>query len=247
MDWFRYHHGTTDDSKLTMLAKKIGVRRCEMTAVWAALMEHASQHVTRGHTADCDLELISFVQEIELNIVEKIYKTLEEKLLIVDGKLSNWDKRQPKREDDGAAERKRLQREKEKAAKLAEKEAVKNFSHAASHNVTIDQTRPDQIRGDKKETPLPPNSENLETSEEVFSKNDSGVGSGSVGWDVLDHLRKDENGYEKAINYANSAHLDLRGVIENYNQIRRKNKDYPDKPVGAFLAWMKKIPKGKPP
>ena len=33
MDWFRYHHGTPQDAKLTMIAKKIGVRRCEMTAL----------------------------------------------------------------------------------------------------------------------------------------------------------------------------------------------------------------------
>lgn len=153
MDWFRYYHGTQQDQKLTMIAKKIGVRRCEMTAVWCELMDYASRHVTRGHVTNCDLEVIAFTQDIELEIVTKIYQALEEKNVIKDGRLTNWEKRQPKKEDTTAAERKRKQRARDKEKKEAE-EAVKNNESVTNdvtqcHDVSRDVTT-EEIRGEEK-------------------------------------------------------------------------------------------------
>jgi hypothetical protein len=114
MDWYRNWHDTPRDGKLGMIAKRAGARRCEMTAFWDCLMDYASQQSERGCVGGIDLEVIAFEQEIELEVVQAMYLGLEAKGVIVGGRLANWDKRQPKRED-GSAERAKAWREQQKA------------------------------------------------------------------------------------------------------------------------------------
>lgn len=152
-EWLRLWHGTATDSKLSMICKRAGARRCEMTAVWECLLDHASNRDNRGFVKDIDLEVIAFSQEIELDIVKAIFQGLIEKIIITsDGYLSNWKKRQPDREDPTAAERKRNQRAREKEERDREKSPDVTQCHALvtemSHNVTTDT---DKTRQDKKE------------------------------------------------------------------------------------------------
>lgn len=151
MDWFRYHHGTQQDAKLSMIAKQIGVKRCEMTAIWDELMDFASRNVTRGHVMSIDLEVIAFAQDVEIEKVKKIYRALEEKGIIINGVLTAWEKRQPKREDEGSAQRQREKRARDKEKKEAKKPRKITLSHDASRNVTTDKIRVDKIRIDKEE------------------------------------------------------------------------------------------------
>lgn len=128
MDWFRYHHGTPQDAKLTMIARHAGVLRCEMTAVWDELLDFASRHVTpchRGFVTCVDLEVIAFTQEIKIEKVQSIYNALVDKKVIIGGKLAAWDKRQVCKEDGTATERKRKQRERKKAEDDEEDEKKK--------------------------------------------------------------------------------------------------------------------------
>lgn len=112
-EWLRLWHGTSTDAKLSMIAKKVGARRCEMTAFFECLLDHASQHSERGHVADIDLELVSFTQEIDLDVLQNLYAEMVRKGVIINERLASWDKRQPKRED-GAAERAKAWRERNK-------------------------------------------------------------------------------------------------------------------------------------
>lgn len=132
-DWFRLWHGTPVDAKLTMIAKQAGARRCEMTALWECLLDYASQHPVRGTVAGADLEVIAFSQEIDYELVLAMYAGLERKGVIADGKLVNWSKNQPEREDPTAAERKQRQRDRER-----DTVTVRDTSNneGTSHNVT---------------------------------------------------------------------------------------------------------------
>lgn len=147
MDWLRYYHNTPYDTKLGMIAKKAGARRCEMTAIWDCLLDYASQHDCRGCIDGIDLELISYAQEIELETVKSVIRELENKFVVVDGFLHNWNQRQIERErsDPNAAERKRKQREKEKtnAALPPLNHYGEKPCHAMSHRDTPPDTDTD--------------------------------------------------------------------------------------------------------
>lgn len=97
MDWFSIKHGTASDAKLTMISRKIGVRRCEMTAVWLELMDYASQKTPLGCVMHCDLELIAFNQEIPLETVYHIYNSLVKKSIIINDFLTNWENWSPQK------------------------------------------------------------------------------------------------------------------------------------------------------
>jgi hypothetical protein len=154
MDWLRYHHNTPYDIKLTMIAKKAGVRRCEMTAVWDCLLDYASQHLYRGCVDGINLELIAFSQDIEIETVETIVKHLETNAVIVDGFLTAWEARQVERERNEkttSTERVRLYREKKKAEKQGNPtilDKTKPLCNDMKHRETP-RNAPDKIRLDK--------------------------------------------------------------------------------------------------
>jgi hypothetical protein len=119
-DWFRYHHGTPYDMKLGLIAKKAGARRCEVTAIWDCLLDHASQHEEdRGSIIGIDYEVIAFSQEIDVQTVCAVIEAMKERGIIIDDTLANWHKRQPEKEDPTAAQRKRNQRAREAEARAS--------------------------------------------------------------------------------------------------------------------------------
>ncbi len=114
MDWLRWYHGTLLDPKWRVIARRAGARVADVVAVWASLLEEASQAAERGSVAGWVAEDIAAALDLETETVEAIYAAMEGK--VRDGDvLPAWEKRQPKREDTTAAERKRRQREREKA------------------------------------------------------------------------------------------------------------------------------------
>lgn len=124
--WFRWHHGTAADPKWRVVASRAGhatsrrVTIAEVLAVWACMLECASQASPRGVLAGwCD-EDIGVALDIDEAVVAAIRAAMQGKTL--DGNtLIAWEKRQPKREreDPNAAERKRQQRERDAAAAAA--------------------------------------------------------------------------------------------------------------------------------
>ncbi len=113
MDWFRWYHGTVSDPKLALIAKKAGQPRPVVIAVWIALLEHASQAEPRGDISDFDIETLAVALDIDDDAIHSIITAMTAKGMIVDGGIAAWDKRQPQRED-GAAERAKAWREKQK-------------------------------------------------------------------------------------------------------------------------------------
>lgn len=120
MDWFRWWHGSVSDPKLRVIAKKSGQRLADVVAVWAAILEHASSvtqcnaDVTRGDVSRFDAESIDALLDLDDGAAGAIFLAMADKGMVANGRLANWETRQPKRED-SSAERVRRHREKKKA------------------------------------------------------------------------------------------------------------------------------------
>jgi hypothetical protein len=154
MDWFRSHHGAPTDPKWLLIAKRANVRPIHVIGTWWALLDYASQHSDRGSIDGFDTETFALFAGLEDEHVSRIVTTLRDKGLIIDGRIAQWAKRQPKREDEGAAERQRRHRaEKPKnggnppsgGKQGTPDDTTPGERHAMSRNVTPDT---DKIRED---------------------------------------------------------------------------------------------------
>lgn len=117
MDWFRWHHGSVTDPKFQLVAKRAGASVAEVLAVWACLLEAASMSVFRGNPGECDFESLDCALGLSDGLAMAIYQQMVARGLIAeDGRITAWDKRQPKREreDDTSTERVRAFRERER-------------------------------------------------------------------------------------------------------------------------------------
>jgi hypothetical protein len=133
MDWFRWHHGSVTDPKFQLVARKSGASLPDVLAVWAYVLETASQAEERGNFGEVDAEALDCLfgfPGTETRTAD-ILKAMEARGLVKDGHVSAWSKRQPKREreDNTAAERKQRQRDNDSSGGAP---AV-TPSHATSH------------------------------------------------------------------------------------------------------------------
>lgn len=114
IDWFRWHHGSVTDQKFPLVARRAGASVAEVIAIWACLLERASMNeAERGTLGDePDFEAMDCALGLADGKSKAIFDALQQRDLIDQHlQISAWPKRQPKREDDTAAERKRRQRE----------------------------------------------------------------------------------------------------------------------------------------
>ena len=147
MEWWRCKHGAPYDPKWRAVAARAGtdVRPGDVWAVFTALCDRASQAADRGSLDGLDLEDVSAGLGYDIDQVSRIVTTLKAKSLIDDERVTTWTKHQPKKEDDGASERKRLQREREKKA---QETGIKDDRSASSRDVTRSHAREEKIRVD---------------------------------------------------------------------------------------------------
>ena len=133
IDWFRWHHGSVTDPKFQLVARKSGASLPDVLAVWAYILEKASAADDRGNFGDIDAEALDCLFNFPgtESRTADILAALEARGLVSGGVITSWEKRQPKREDDTAAERKRRQREREHELKMAE-----TVTGSESRNVT---------------------------------------------------------------------------------------------------------------
>ena len=131
IDWFRWHHGSITDPKFQLVAKKSGASVAEVVAVWAFVLEESSMAEERGNHGVLDFDSIDCALGLNDGKSRSIYANMEVRGLVGDGRVLSWDKRQPKREDETAAERKRRQREREHELAL-----INAVTNCESQNVT---------------------------------------------------------------------------------------------------------------
>lgn len=154
--WFRWHHGAVNDPKFRVIAARAchamsrnvtrghdsgnDVSVCHVVAVWAAMLECASQADERGSLTDWDDEDAAAGLGMSIDQVAAIREAMEGKV-IDDGFVSAWSKRQPKREDGRVADRKREQRSREKSHASVAGVRDDGPCHAVSRNVTTEERR----------------------------------------------------------------------------------------------------------
>ncbi|WP_213956312.1 hypothetical protein [Variovorax sp. dw_954] len=155
MDWFRWHHGSVTDPKFQLIARRSGASLPDVLAIWAYVLETASQSETRGMFDTIDAEALDCLFNFPEGRTSQVLDAMDERGVIDRqlGLVEAWDKRQPKREreDDGAAERQRNKRARDKA--LAGVTPPVTPSHATSRQVT---PRVEESREEEKNPPTPP-------------------------------------------------------------------------------------------
>lgn len=100
--WWRSWHGAPMDHKWSVIAARTGVKAGIVSAIAWALLDYASQHKTRGTVAGFDVETYSVYTGFDEAEINAVISMMEQKGIITDGRFTNWEKRQPKREDDSA-------------------------------------------------------------------------------------------------------------------------------------------------
>lgn len=100
-----------NDPKWRVVAQKSNTRVCEVVAVALAILNSASQNDERG-VYSIEAEDIAAALDIDEEAVGKILIAMEGRF-VSGGKVIQWEKRQPKREDN-ATERTRAWRERNK-------------------------------------------------------------------------------------------------------------------------------------
>jgi hypothetical protein len=139
IDWFRSYHGTVNDPKFRVVAKRAGARVSEALAMWQTLLEQASSNADRGHPGSIDLEAIDMALEMPDGTAKALLEafTAKEMLDSDTGRIAKWETRQPKREreNDSSAERTRAYRERQKEPCDADGDRV-TPSDATEHQKT---------------------------------------------------------------------------------------------------------------
>jgi hypothetical protein len=136
IDWFRWHHGSVNDPKFGLVARRAAARVGDVIAVWALILEQASANTERGLFGAIDCEATDFLLGADDGTTARILEAMQGRALVNGDRVTRWEERQPKRErtDPTAAERKREQRERDKANSGSG--AGVTSSHAMSHQVT---------------------------------------------------------------------------------------------------------------
>lgn len=123
--WFRSWHGAPTDPKWLAIAQRTQTNASEritagmVSAIFWSLLDHASQADPRGFVGRFDVESYAAFSGFSEAAISAVIHCLEEKKIITDGHLTEWEKRQPKRED-GSAERSKEWRERKRTQANAE-------------------------------------------------------------------------------------------------------------------------------
>lgn len=100
MSWFRSWHGAPSDPKWSVISVRSGVEKAVVIATAWELLDYASQNKDRGSVAGFDTETWAVFLNRPEDEIKAVIKAMEDKDIIRDGWFVNWEKRQPKREDD---------------------------------------------------------------------------------------------------------------------------------------------------
>lgn len=118
-DWVRLWHDMPTDPKWRVIARKSGQPLACVIAVFNLLMVSASQNAEqRGTLQGWDDEDAAAALDMDPEGVTAIIAAMQGKVLEGE-RLTGWEKRQPKREDGTAAERKAAWKERQKAKENA--------------------------------------------------------------------------------------------------------------------------------
>jgi len=115
--WFRWYDGTTEDGKFRVVARKSRVTVSDVIALWAFILEDASNVEHRG-VCHRDEDFMASILDFEDGVVESILSAMQSVGMISVGSgaitICNWGKRQFESDTDPTApERQRRKRGRE--------------------------------------------------------------------------------------------------------------------------------------
>jgi hypothetical protein len=113
--WFRLHQDLRGDPKLTAIARKCGVPRAHVVAVWIECLFCGNENPNRGSLDNWNADEVMVSTDLDIDEIERIYKGFVDRDMIFDGCLANWNKRQANY--DSSTERTRAYRQRQKGAK----------------------------------------------------------------------------------------------------------------------------------
>lgn len=116
-NWLKWFHGAVTDDKWPLIARKSGQPVAVVVAVWAALLECASQAEDRGCIEDFDAESMDAVLQVQDGACAAIVAALStgKRPRIVDGRIAKWETRQEEPQQPSSTERVRRFRERKRA------------------------------------------------------------------------------------------------------------------------------------
>jgi hypothetical protein len=111
IDWFRSWHGAPTDPKWLVVARRANVAPGVVSAVVWALFDHASHAAERGTVDNFDFETYAAFSGFSETDVRAVFAALEVKGVVISGRLAQWEKRQPRREDSSAERTSKFRRQ----------------------------------------------------------------------------------------------------------------------------------------
>lgn len=112
MDWFKAHHGISNNNTLRVVGFVSKQPLAYVNAMWLSLLDYASQHNPRGFLTDVDIDGVGVSLGIDPDIAQSIYLAMRDRRLIDDDmRIVEWDAYQ---KNDTSAERMRRYRQKKK-------------------------------------------------------------------------------------------------------------------------------------
>lgn len=131
IQWWRSWHGAPTDHKWAVIAARSKVKVGVVSAVAWALMDFASQNKERGSVTGFDTETYSVYSGFDEEEIKAVISAMVDKGMIVNGMFTNWEKRQPKREDDSKERVARYREKKRSVTQCNEKSADETFSSSS--------------------------------------------------------------------------------------------------------------------
>lgn len=158
MEWFRVYHGMVSDDKWSLIARKSGQPRAFVVAVWAMLLEIASQDEDRGSVEAFDPEVADALFDMPDGAAQAIFDALcsGKNPRIAGGCILSWEKRQPQREreDSSSAERVRRHRDRKRLETAGNASETPTSEDVTPCNATVtpcNAPRTEKNREEKKE------------------------------------------------------------------------------------------------
>jgi hypothetical protein len=187
MDWFRWHAGSSTDPKFRVVARRAaevvpGARLADVLAVWAMLLERASEGEDRGRIEGFDCEAADAHLEMPDGAARAIVQAMQDKGLLSSGRVAKWEKRQPKRED-LSTDRVREHRERKRQASLAMKR------EETRGNARVEEKRVEEKRAEETTEPSPC------VRETEFAPPGPGSGPELAAWAVSLEIQQIGDGY----------------------------------------------------
>lgn len=149
MDWFRWHHGSVNDPKFQLVARKSGASVAEVIGVWATLLESASMSEVRGNLGELDFEALDCFLGLKDGKSQNIYFVMSERGLVnlESNSVTSWDKRQPirEREDLTSSDRVRAFRDRGKQPTVSPVEAMKHHETPCNAEKHLEEIRVEEI------------------------------------------------------------------------------------------------------